>query len=186
MAGSPKEVVLVRKLTGLGIVDHEDINVLEGFTKFGVGPLDPIVHGIHGGDPRSAADLAENVALKIGGDVGEENVFGVAVSVRKAGLKFGKDIQVGGESDSLVEVFGIASGPEKALAAGAFEALDVNRPFPENRFVPGMEVVADDSDKVHVSEKCSRNGKICSGATQRAFDLPERAFQRIISNRTDH
>ena len=52
--------------------------------------------------------------------------------------------------------------------------------------VPGGEVVADDSDEIHVREVTGRHGKIRGGAAQRAVHLAERRFHGIKRNRTNH
>src|SRR5208282_1599418 len=133
--GGAEEVVFAGELARFGIVDHENVDVLEGFAQLGVGALDPVVHGVHGGEFGSAVDLVEDVALEIRGDVGEEDVFGIAIFFGEARLEFGEDVKVGGKGDALVQVFGVAAGPEETFARGALEAFEVDGSPTEDGFV---------------------------------------------------
>ena len=157
----------------------------ESFAEFGIGALDPVVHGVHGGEFRSALDLMEDVALQIGSDVGEEDVFGVAIFFGKARLEFGEDVEIGGEGDAIVEIFGIAAGPEEAFARGAFEAFDVDGALAEKGFVFWIEIVADDGDEIHVSEESGADGEVSGGTAEGAFHLSVGTFECVIRNRTN-
>src|SRR2546425_2462041 len=75
MLGRAQQVVLARKLPRFRVVDHQDVNMLQGLAQFRVAPLDPVVHGIQRGNFRPLLDLMKHVALQIGSDVGEENVL---------------------------------------------------------------------------------------------------------------
>ena len=124
--GGAEKIVLAGKLARFGIVDHEDIDVFQGFAQLGVGALDPVVHGVHAASFGFAFNLMQHVALQVGGDVGEENIFGIAILLRQARLELGEDVQIGGQGDALVQIFGVAAGPEEAFTGGALETFDVD------------------------------------------------------------
>ena len=42
--------MFARELAGFGVVDHQDVHVLESFAEFGGGAFDPVVHGVEGDD----------------------------------------------------------------------------------------------------------------------------------------
>ena len=73
-----------------------------------------------------AFDLLEDVALQIGSDVGQENVFGVAEFFGELGLEVGEDVEVGDQGFAFIEMLGIFSGPEEGFAGSAFQAGGVN------------------------------------------------------------
>src|SRR6266851_4243548 len=66
------------KLASFGVINHQNVHVLEGFAKFCRGAFDPIVHGVECDVFWRAFDLLEDASLQVRGDVGEKNMLGVA------------------------------------------------------------------------------------------------------------
>jgi len=182
VASGAEQVVFAGKLTGFGIVDHEDVDMLEGFAEFGIGALDPVVHGVHGGEFGSALDLLEDVALEIGSNVGEENVSGIAIFFRKARLEFSEHVEIGGKGDAIIQVFGIAAGPEEAFARGALEAFDVDGALAKKGFVIRMKIISNDGDEIYMSKESRANGEVRGGTAEGAFDFSIWTFESVIRN----
>src|SRR5882762_3392213 len=174
------------KLAGFGVVDHQNINVAQGFAELAVGALDPIVHRVHRDEFRRALDLMENVALEIGRDVGKKDEFRVTVFFRKARFEFREDVEVRDQCDALVEIFRIAAGPEEALPFLALQAFDVDRALFQDGFVFWIKVVADNADKIDVGKKTRGDGEVCGGAAEGALYLSIRTFESIVCNRTNN
>src|SRR5690349_20948657 len=72
--GGAEKIVFVGKLTGLRIVDDENVDVLERLAKFLGSALDPVVHGVERDDLGALFHLLEHTALQVGRDVSQKNI----------------------------------------------------------------------------------------------------------------
>ena len=70
--------------------------------------------------------------------------FDAAIFFRQLGLEFGEDVEFGRQGDALVEILGIAPGPEERLASGALQTFDVDLAAVEDLRVGVGEIVSDD------------------------------------------
>ena len=102
LPGGEKKIMFIRELASFRIIDHEDVHMLEGFAKFGGSAFDPIVHGIESDEFWLAFYLFENTALKSWGDVGKEDMRGLAEFFRKLGIEIGEHIQFGDQGFAFV------------------------------------------------------------------------------------
>src|ERR1700676_1279367 len=185
MSGGAQQIVFAGKLASLGVVDDQDVDVAQSFAELGVGALDPVVHGVQGDEFGLAFDLFKNVALQVGRDIGEEDVFGMTVFLGEFRFEVCENVEVGDQRGALVEILGIFTRPEKRFAGGAFEAFDVDGAAAENLRVDFSEIVADDSDQIDVREKAGGDGEVGGRTAQGAVYLSVRAFQSIECNTTD-
>src|SRR5690242_8159104 len=185
VAGGAEKIVFVRKLASFGIVDDENIDVLERFAKFPGSALDPVVHGIERDELGALFDLMENAALEIGSDVGEEDVLGGTIGFRQLGIELGEAVELRGDGDAFVEIFRIAAGPKKRLPRRAFETKRIDGTALEDGGVEFGEIVADNGDEIHGSEKAGGHGEVGGGTAHDAVDLAVRAFESVKGYGTD-
>jgi hypothetical protein len=128
----------------------------------------------------------EDVALKVRGNIREEDVLRGAVFSRDTRLEPGEDVKFGGKGDTFVEIFGIAARPEEAFPSGALETFYIHATAMENGFIIFAEVFANDAHEIYGCEEAGRDGKICGRAAERAIHFAVRAFEGIIGYGTNH
>src|SRR6266403_359263 len=148
-------------------------------TWLSVRTLDPVVHGIQRGDFRALLDLMKHVPLQIWRDVGKENVFRAAIFFRQAWLELSEHVQLRRQRYALVQVLRIAAGPEKCLAIGAFQSVDIAGAPVKNPAIHFREVVTHDPNQVYVRKETRRHREISGRSTKRPLHLSIRAFQSV-------
>ena len=183
VASSEKKIVFAGKLAGFGVIDHQNIDMLQSFAEFGGRAFNPIVHGIESDEFGLVIDLFNDATLKIGRDIGEKNVRGFAEFRGEFGIKVSEDVQFGDQGFAFVEMLGIFSGPEEGFADGALEASGIDFAAMEDGLVFGGKIFADDGDEVDMSEEAGGYCEISGGSADNPINFAIRAFDGVKCDR---
>src|SRR5439155_4616389 len=178
------EVVFAGELTGLCIVELEDVRPLEDVAQFFRRRLDPEIHRVHADDAFRRA-LIEHAELEGRVHVAEEDDVGLSVGVRQDGLEPFEYVEVGEERLAAVQVVAVLAAPAERLAPRVLEALEVDPPAGEDLHVLFVEVLADNGDEVNIGEVRGGDSKVGQGATDYIVGLAERCLNGVESNGTD-
>ena len=75
----------------LAVVDQKDIHQTQGFSEFGIGALNPEIHGVAAGQ-FYVREFEANGGLQRGMNVAEKQEFGFFVLGRNSRLEFLEDV----------------------------------------------------------------------------------------------
>src|SRR3990172_634032 len=172
------QVVLLRKLPGLGVIDQEDIDPLQHLAQLLLRSLHPIVHGV-GRDEPWTPHLLHHVHLELWMNVPQKNELRCPVSVGYGGLEILEDVQLGEAGGALVEVVAVLPSPAKCLPGRGLKPGEIDRPSLENVPLLVGEVVSHHRHDVDLSEKRGGERKMGGRSAQNLLDFTERCLYGV-------
>jgi hypothetical protein len=179
------QVRLARELTGLRVVDDDDVDLAHGVPHpFGHG-VDPVVHRVER-DQLRARDLLAHLDLQVRLDVAEEDEARRPRRIGELRLEVGEDVELRVERVRGVEIEVVAPAPEEGAAGGDdFQIVRVDLVLAEDAELVSPEVAADDADDPHVREEARREREVRGRAAEHPLALAERGFHRVERDGAD-
>ena len=151
-ARSLHQIIVTGKHASFRVVDEQNVQALEHFKQCRAMVFDPVIHRV-AGHQFYVRHLFADAPLKHRINVGQKQIFGVAISLGNLRLEGCKDIQIGDVSLGFIQIFEIRTFPEKALARGVLYAPRVDVARLEYGLLLGAKVLAHDSDHTHIGKE---------------------------------
>src|SRR5690606_24994832 len=151
-ARGAQEVVIARQLACLAVVHHQQVYARQQFQKRLTLAGDPEIHGV-AGDKTRRVDLPQHVQLKLGVDVAENDVPGVAEPRRQLWLEIGEHAEPRLPSLATVQVVAVDPRPAEALAGTALDTAQIDAALLEEAQLLERVVVADHPDELDRAEQ---------------------------------
>lgn len=181
-----QEAALAAEIFEFFFVEEEEIDVFQDFHQSHALARDPEVHGVTSHET-GGLDLFQDLELKLGIDVGEQDGFGFSVAFGELGGKVFKDVELCIEGVGLVHVLAIINPrPMKGFACGALKTFEVDTALCEAFKMFLGKVFADDGDHPHRSKERAAHGKEVCAAPEHKLAFPVGGFNGIKGHRAYH
>ena len=169
---------------GFGFVEGEHVAFLDDLGEVIFGDVDPEVHGVDE-DKAGVVGLFEDVELKGGVNIAEEEVGGVAVGFGEVGGEVFEDVEFGGEGLAVVHVGFVYAGPAEGFACLGLEAFEVDIHLGPDVAVGLGKVGADNADHAGVGEEGGGCAGVTNGSAENLFAFFGGGFDGVDSDGAD-
>ncbi len=170
--------MLAGQLAGLGVVDEEQVDPLQGAEQALPLGVDPEVHGVARHEP-GCPHLVEHRVLQVRVDVAEEDEVGVAPGGREHRLEGGQHVELGVEGVRGVEVELVAPLPAEGLAGLPRQPGQVGPAGGEEPHVLLGEVLSDHRHHPGRPEEARAGREVGSRSPQDLLPVAEGRLQRV-------
>src|SRR5580704_938262 len=159
-----QQVLVAGKHFGFGIVNQQNVDILQRLGEIFSETGDPEIHGIAAGKANTV-HLFADLALQHRMNVGEEEELGIKIRLRNTRFEVLEDVELGEVGFRFIQIVEILSAPAKGLAGRALNTASVNAAFLQDVFVIGGEVVAYHRDDANVGKVAGREREVSGGSS---------------------
>ena len=187
-AGCFEQGAFAGELTGLFVVDGEQIHPGDGFQQGIPSDIHPKVHGVHRNQIGPAFHLVQNPHLDRGGEVAEHQEAGATVGLGQDRVKIRQNIEPGFEGIAAVHVQMVFPGPKEGFLTGyPLNSLRINPPGPHHgqRFL--RKIIPNHRNQPNPFRKMARRqGPVGPRPPNNPFSLAKRGFNAVKSDGSDN